>query len=364
MLGTVDLLAMDLVEAADRSGNRSRSSTTPLALFVGMPGYELSPDEIAFFREANPFGLFLFKRNLDNPEQVRRLCAQFREAVGREDAPVFIDQEGGRVQRLDNGKWPSFRPLGDFGALARKDFELGKRALRLSTLAMGSLMAELTIDSGTTPIIDLARKGTHDVIGNRAFGDDPDLVIALGRVVVDAMLEVGELPIVKHIPGYGRVTVDPHVDCPVVDAAVDDLRATDFRPFAALRDAPWAMVAHLVFTQIDADRPASVSPIVCELIRRDIGYDGVLITDCLTMEALKGTWAERVTAALDAGYDIALQSKDDFAQTEAAARAARPLTAQTLDRIARAQSRRGKLRVDVHALHAEVEAIFEDAGIA
>jgi len=340
------------------------SSTAPLALFVGMPGLDLSASEVAFFREANPCGLFLFKRNLDNPEQVRRLCAQFREAVGRADAPIFIDQEGGRVQRLDNGKWPSFRALGDFGALARKDFELGTRALRLSTLAMGSLMAELTIDSGTTPIVDLARKVTHGVIGQRAFGDDPDLVIALGRVVVDAMLEVGELPIIKHIPGYGRVTVDPHFDCPVVDASVEDMRDTDFRPFAALRDSPWAMVAHLIFTQIDRERPASVSPIVHELIRRDIGYDGVLITDCLTMEALSGTWAERVTAALDAGYDIALHSQGDLAATEAAAKAARPMTQQTMDRIARAQSRRGKQRVDVLALHAEVEAIFEETGIA
>lgn len=340
------------------------SSNPPLALFLGIAGPELSANEAAFFREANPFGLFLFTRNLETPEQVRRLCAQFRETVGRADAPVFIDQEGGRVQRLDNGNWPRFRSLGAFGALARTDLDLGKRALHLSTLAMGSLMAELTIDSGTTPVVDLARPGTHDVIGSRAFSDDPDLVIALGRVVVDAMLEVGALPVVKHIPGYGRVAVDPHLACPVVDAALDDLRATDFRPFAALPDAPWAMVAHLVFTQVDPDRPASVSPVVCDLIRRDIGYDGVLITDCLTMEALQGTWAERVTAALDAGYDIALHSKDDLERSEAAARAARPLTAQSLDRIARAQARRGNRRVDVLALHAEVEAIFAHAGIA
>ena len=132
-------------------------STTPLALFVGMPGYELSANEVAFFREANPFGLFLFKRNLDNPEQIRRLCAQFHEAVGREDAPVYIDQEGGRVQRLDNGNWPLFRSLGSFGALARKDLAAGKHALRQSTLAMGSMMAELGIGSGTTPVVDLAR---------------------------------------------------------------------------------------------------------------------------------------------------------------------------------------------------------------
>jgi beta-N-acetylhexosaminidase len=279
------------------------SSNAPLALFVGIEGLEPTRDELAFFRDANPYGLFLFRRNIDDPEQVRRLCAYFRDAVGRADAPVFIDQEGGRVQRLDNGKWPSFRSLGAFGALARKDLELAQRAMRLSSLAMGSLMAELTIDSGTTPVADLARPDTHDVIGQRAFGDDPQLVIAMAREVIDGMLEVGELPVMKHIPGYGRVAVDPHFHRPVVDAALDDLRASDFRPFIALRDTPWAMVAHLVFTGIDPERPASVSPLVCDLIRRDIGYDGVLITDCLSMEAVGGTWAERVGAALDAGYD-------------------------------------------------------------
>jgi beta-N-acetylhexosaminidase len=340
------------------------AGSTPLALFVGMPGLELSADEMAFFREANPFGLFLFRRNLANPEQVRRLCAQFREAVGRADAPVFIDQEGGRVQRLNNGKWPSFRSLGEFGALARKDLELGKRAMRLSTQAMASLMAELSIDSGTTPVVDLARKGTHEVIGQRAFGDDPDLVIIMAREVIQAMLEAGELPVIKHIPGYGRVTVDPHFDCPVVDASRGDLAGTDFRPFMALRDTPWAMVAHLIFTRIDPDRPASVSPRVCELIRKDIGYDGVIITDCLTMEALQGTWAERVTAALDAGYDIALHSQGDLAASEAAARAARPLSQESLVRIARGQAMRGAKRVDIAALHAEVEQIFEENGIA
>src|SRR5690606_26173131 len=182
------------------------------------------------------------------------------------------------------------------------------------------LMAELSIDSGTTPVVDLARKGTHDVIGERAFGDDPELVITLAREVIEGMLEVGTLPIVKHIPGYGRVTVDPHFDCPVVDAGLDDLRATDFRPFAALSDAPWAMVAHLIFTQIDPERPASVSPSVYDLVRNDIGYDGVLITDCLSMEALAGTWPERVAAALDAGCDFALHSKGDLADSAAAAR--------------------------------------------
>lgn len=339
-------------------------STPPLALFVGVAGLRLTADEVAFLRDANPLGLFLFRRNLEDAEQTRRLTAEFRAAVGRADAPVFIDQEGGRVQRLDNGRWPSFRSLSAFGALARRDLELGKRAMRLSTQAMGSLMAELTIDSGTTPVVDLARRDTHDVIGQRAFGDDPDLVAIMGREIVDGMLEVGELPVIKHIPGYGRVAVDPHFDCPVVDATLEDLRGSDFRPFVALRDCPWAMVAHLIFTQLDPDRAASVSPVLCGLIRDELGYDGVLITDCLSMEALKGSVASRVGTALAAGYDIALYSKGELPANIEAAGAARPLGETSLARIARAEARRGKLRVDVPAVHAEVERIFRESGIA
>lgn len=338
--------------------------STPLAIFIGVEGYQLTPDEKALLREADPYGLFLFRRNIDTREQVRRLCAEIRETLGRPDAPIFIDQEGGRVQRLDNGNFPSFRSLGDFGALARKDLETGRRALRLSSQAMGAVMADLTIDSGTTPVVDLARKGTHDVIGSRAFGDDPELVVTLAREVIAGMLEVGVLPIVKHIPGYGRVAVDPHFDCPVVDAALDDLRATDFRPFVELRDAPWAMVAHLIFTQIDPDRAASVSPLLYDLIRTDIGYDGVLITDCLSMEALKGTPGERVAAALEAGADIALLTQGGLPASAAAVQAARPLSAETLQRIERGERKRASLRVDAAALHAEVERIFEENGFA
>lgn len=339
-------------------------STPPLALFVGMPGLELSADEMAFFREANPYGLFLFRRNLETPDQVRRLCAQFREAVGREDAPVFIDQEGGRVQRLDNGNWPLFRSLGQFGALARKDLELGKRAMRLSSRAMGAMMADLTIDSGTSPVVDLSRPLTHGMLGDRCFGDDPDLIIALGREAVDGLLEVGATPVIKHVPGYGWATVDAHVELPVVEAGVADMRTSDFRPFMALRDSPWAMVAHVIYTQIDPERVASASPVIHDLIRNEIGYDGVLISDCVTMEAMSGSWAERVTAVLDAGYDIALHSQGDLAASAAAARAARPLSAKTLDRLARGKARLGDLKVDVLALHGEVEAIFKDVGIA
>ncbi|KQT51501.1 beta-N-acetylhexosaminidase [Devosia sp. Leaf420] len=338
--------------------------STPLALFVGMPGLELSASEVGFFRDANPFGLFLFKRNLDNPEQIRRLVGQFRDAVGREDAPVYIDQEGGRVQRLDNGNWPLFRPIGHFGALAKKDLDLAKHALRQSTLAMGSMMTELGIGSGATPVVDLARAGTHDIISSRSFSADPKLVAELGRVVVDALLEVGSMPIIKHIPGYGRVDVDPHHDLPVVHASVDEMMDSDFLPFIRLKDSPWAMVAHLIFSKIDPDLPASISPRVCNLIRTVLNYDGVLITDCLTMDALSGSWSDRVRAALDAGYDIALHSQGDLAASEAAAKAARVMSHATSARVARAEQRLGNRRADTKALHAEVEKIFEENGFA
>ena len=339
-------------------------SGIPLALIVGIDGHELTPDEATFLRDANPLGVFLFSRNIDTPGQVRRLCTAVREALGRADAPIFIDQEGGRVQRLNNGNWPSFRGFGAFGALAHRDLALARRAMRLSTQAMGAIMADLTIDSGTTPVADLAGPATHEVIGERAFGNDPELVAVMAREVIDGMLEVGALPILKHIPGYGRVSVDPHFDCPIVDAPLAALRATDFRPFVALRDAPWAMVAHLIFTEIDPDRPASVSPLVCNLIRTEIGYDGVLITDCLSMEALKGTPGERVAGALDAGCDIALLTQGGLSATHAAARAARPLTAETEERIKRGDRKRASLRVDAAALLAEVDRIFAENGLA
>jgi beta-N-acetylhexosaminidase len=329
-----------------------------------MPGLRLSLDERAFFRDANPFGLFLFKRNLDNPDQIRRLVEEFREAVGRLDAPVYIDQEGGRVQRLDNGRWPSFRDFASFGALAVKDLDLAKHALRQSTLAMGMMMRELGIGSGATPVLDLAGGATHQVIGSRSFGDNPEIVTALGRVVIDAMLEVGSMPVMKHVPGYGRVRVDPHFACPEVDATIEELSQTDFKPFMALRDCPWAMVAHLVFKRIDPHRPASVSPAVYALIRETLGYDGVLTTDCLTMGALTGAWPDRVRAALDAGCDIALHSQGDLSASRAAAQAAGPMSQAALDRVRRANRRLADASVDVQALHEEVERIFQENGFA
>lgn len=334
-------------------------SKTPLALFVGMPNPTLSDDEFALFRETNPLGLFVGRRNLKSPDQVRVLIERFREAVGRDDAPVFTDQEGGRVQHLDAGPWPLFRSFGAFAELAGRDFELGKRALRLSSQAMGTMMTELGLSSGCSPVLDLVFSTTSAVIGARSFGPDPDFIAALGREVVDGLLETGNMPVMKHIPGHGRATLDSHKERPIVDASRETLEATDFKPFVALKDTPWAMVAHVVYSAYDKELPASISPVMHDVIRKDMGYDGVLISDCIFMESLRGTLPERVAQVLDGGFDIALHSHGDIPESEAAAKAARPLTDTAIARIEAGKARLGNLKIDIRAAHAEVEDMFK-----
>ncbi|EJN06094.1 glycoside hydrolase family 3 N-terminal domain-containing protein [Phyllobacterium sp. YR531] len=334
------------------------STSTPLALFVGIPNTTLSADEIALFRETNPYGLFVGRRNQKEPAQVKALIESFREAVGRDDAPVFTDQEGGRVQHLDAGPWPSFRSFGEFAELAHRDLELAKKALRLSSRAMGTMMSELGLTSGCSPVLDLVFATTSSVIGARSFGADPELVAALGREVVYGLLETGNMPIIKHIPGHGRATLDSHKERPVVDASKELLRATDFKPFVDLKDTPWAMVAHVVYSAFDKKLPASVSPTMLDVIRNELGYDGVLISDCIFMNALEGTMPERVKQVLDAGYDIALHSHGDLADSEAAAKASRPLTEEAIRRIDAGKARVGSQKVNVTEAHAEVEEMF------
>ncbi|MCW4116305.1 glycoside hydrolase family 3 protein [Aurantimonas sp. MSK8Z-1] len=334
------------------------SRSAPLALILGIPGTTLSADERALFRETNPLGLFLGRRNQRDPDQLRALIDDFREAVGRADAPVLTDQEGGRVSHLDSGAWPLYRAFADFGALARRDLDAACKAMRLSSQAMGTMMSGLGLTSGSTPVLDLVFDTTSAVIGARSFGQDPEIVARLGREVIDGMLECGSMPIMKHIPGHGRARLDSHKERPVVDTARDVLRDTDFAPFAALKDCPWAMVSHVVYAAYDAERPASVSPVVHDVIRNEIGHQGVLVSDCIFMEALSGSLPERVRQVLDAGYDIALHSHGTVAESAAAAAAARPLTAAATARIAAADDRLDALRVDVDGTLAAVEAIF------
>lgn len=314
----------------------SASNAIPSAVLFGCAGLTLSDDERRFFAAVNPLGFILFARNVDSPDQVRALVAQLRDSVGRADAPVLIDQEGGRVQRLRPPYWRAAPPGAVFAALAERDAEAAATALRLNYRLIGAELADLGIDVDCAPVLDVPVAGAHDVIGDRAFGRTPAQVADLGRAVCDGLLDQGVLPVIKHIPGHGRAMVDSHLSLPVVTASRAALEAQDFPPFAALRDQPWAMTAHVVYAAIDADRPATTSAkMIGEVIRGLIGFEGLLISDDLSMKALGGGFAERTRASLEAGCDVVLHCNGDMAEMRAIATEAAPMTDSARERFAR-----------------------------
>jgi len=311
-------------------------SRAPLAVIFGTPGPALTDDQFRFFREADPLGLILFKRNCETPDQVRRLTAQFREAVGRADAPILIDHEGGTHQRMDPPVWPQFPAPGQIGALYARDPAAALATARLDGQAIGTLLRQHGVTVDCAPLLDVPVAGADPVIGDRAFSPDPEQVALLAQAFVDGMLAAGVTPIIKHIPGHGRAMVDSHKELPTVATPLDELDRTDFLPFRRLAQAPWAMVAHIVFPAVDPARPATVSPVVIEeLVRGRLGFDGVLISDCIYMEALGGSLPERCRAVLAAGMDIALSSHGDVAEWQQIAAAARPLSEASQGRLAR-----------------------------
>ena len=268
--------------------------------------------ERQFFADADPLGFILFARNIESPEQVRRLTADLRAVVNRPDAPILIDQEGGRVRRLRPPHWREALPMQPYGALYGRDPEAGKRALALNTALQAAELAGLGIDVNCAPVLDVPVADAHDVIGDRAFSYDPAVVAALGRVVVDTMLGQGVLPVIKHIPGHGRSIADSHLHLPEVMASRATLEASDFVPFRALADAPLAMTAHILYTALDAERVATFSPSVISSVVRDfLGFEGVLISDDLSMKALSGSFRERAERALEAGCDLVLHCNGD-----------------------------------------------------
>ncbi|MEQ9811787.1 MAG: beta-N-acetylhexosaminidase [Azospirillaceae bacterium] len=280
---------------------------TPRAVTFGCAGEVLSAAERALFREANPVGFVLFRRNCRTPEQVRLLVDAMREAVGWA-APVLIDQEGGRVQRFRPPAWPSDPAPRLIGRLAEADLDAGIEAARLHFSAIAADLIACGVDCDAVPVLDLALPSASDVIGDRAFSRDPAVVEALGRATIQAMQAMGVMPIIKHIPGHGRAQADSHKELPVVDTDLDTLRRTDFLPFRALAGiAPWAMTAHILFTAIDAKRPGTQSPaVIGGIIRGELGFDGLLVSDDLSMQALAGDVVDRAATSLEAGCDIAL----------------------------------------------------------
>jgi beta-N-acetylhexosaminidase len=336
-----------------------------LAFVTGLKGTVLSVEERAFLAEAAPWGLILFRRNVENPEQMRRLTGDFRDAVGWQ-APVLIDQEGGRVQRLTTPHWrkyPSGRRLAGAATLAG-DAKLIEDVAHL----IGDDLATVGIDVDCAPCLDIATPDMTPAIGDRSYGEQPDLVTAAGRAFANGLIAAGVLPVIKHVPGHGRARVDSHHELPVVDADLESLVATDFAPFVALADLPAAMTAHLVYPAIDAERPATQSSLVIERIIRDrIGFDGLLFSDDLSMNALKGTLAERARATLAAGCDIALHCSGDMSEMVAVAAETPVLAGKAAARAERAlKGRVGSPHDDADGVLARLDAalaVYDSAGV-
>lgn len=323
------------------------------AAIFGCEGLELGRDEAAFFRDFDPMGFILFARNVDTPDQVRRLTAALRDTVGR-DAPILVDQEGGRVQRLRAPYWREWLPPLDFVAAAGLN---AARAMHLRYQIIAMELRAVGIDANCAPVGDLVEPETHPFLKNRCYGYDPAEVARLGRAVADGLLAGGCLPVLKHMPGHGRSHLDTHLDLPRVNASRESLQR-DFAPFKALADLPMAMTAHLVFTAYD-QAPATQSPTMIRVIREEIGFQGLLMTDDLNMQALKGDLASRTRASMDAGCDLALHCKGDLAEMQAVAGQAGTMGAATLARVEAALARRhDPAKVDITALDAELGAMM------
>lgn len=304
------------------------------AFVSGCAGTGLSDEERAFFAAEQPLGLILFKRNCDTPDQVRALVDDFLAAVGRPDAPVLIDQEGGRVRRLRPPHWPDYPSAEVIGALARRDLAAGTRAAWLKGRLMADDLLPIGITVNCAPVLDAIRPGASEAIGDRSFSGDPELVTALGRAVAEGLIAGGVVPVVKHVPGQGRALVDSHYALPVVEADLETLDSTDFQPFRALSGLPAAMTSHTVFTAIDADRPATTSAILIrDIIRGRIGFDGVLFSDDVSMNALAGDHRERGRAIFEAGCDIVLHCSGRMSDMQAIAGVAPTLAGRAADRV-------------------------------
>ena len=336
---------------------------TPNSVIFGCEGLELTSWEKSFFQGSDPLGFILFARNCETPDQLRGLVADLRDSVGRADAPVLIDQEGGRVARLKPPHWRKAPPARCLGILAETDLAAGIRAAEINARLLAWELMVLGINVDCIPLLDCPCAGAHDVIGDRAFGTDTETIAALGQAVCDGLLAGGVLPVAKHLPGHGRAEVDSHHELPRVSASLEALRETDFTPFKALKDAPWGMTAHVVFEAIDPDNPATTSKkVIEEVIRREMGFDGLLLSDDLSMSALDGSLGERASASLAAGCDVALHCNGKAEEMEAVATAAGRLSEAAQRRI-EAGSRRVKTPgdIDPKALEAEFASLL--AGI-
>ena len=330
------------------------------ACILGCEGLRLTREETAFFRAVKPWGFILFARNVESPDQLRNLVSALRETVGRDDAPVLIDQEGGRVQRLKPPHWPVYPPGRAYGRLKGVD---RREMARLGARLIAHDLAGLGINVDCVPVLDVPDPSGHEIIGDRAYGETVDEVALLGRAAAEGLIAGGVLPVIKHIPGHGRARADSHLELPVVDADFDALDARDFAPFRALSDMPMAMTAHVIYAAIDRKRPATTSrKAFRRVIRGAIGYDGLVMSDDLSMKALSGDFRDRARDALAAGCDVVLHCNGDMAEMKAVADGCAPLKGQAKRRAAAALGRlpRAPEPLDVEAARARFAAAMAE----
>jgi beta-N-acetylhexosaminidase len=335
------------------------------AFITGVSGTELGAAERAFIAEARPWGFILFKRNVETPEQVVSLVSELRDTAGRPEAPLLIDQEGGRVQRLGPPHWPVYPAGAVFGALYDVERVLGLNAARLSARLIAADLAALGITVDCLPLADVPVAGADAVIGNRAYGTEAGKVAAIARAVTDGLEQGGILPVLKHIPGHGRATADTHFKLPVVDTPRKELERTDFAAFQPLADLPMAMTAHVVFSALDPAQPATTSAtMVDQVIRGVIGFQGLLMSDDVSMNALAGSLAERTRAVFAAGCDIVLHCNGKLDEMRDVARETPELSGKALERAWKAlASRKAPKPFDRVAGRAELDALIDRAGI-
>ncbi|MGB7404175.1 MAG: beta-N-acetylhexosaminidase [Pacificimonas sp.] len=305
-------------------------------IIFAMSGLTLTPDERALFRDADPAGYILFARNIDTPDQVRALTEELRSLSGNAKTPILVDQEGGRVQRLGPPHWPVHPPAKVFGNAWLAAPMTAIEAARYHAQAIGNELKAVGIDTDCLPLLDVVTPGAHEVIGDRSFGPDQMMVAALGAAIMEGLREARVTPIMKHVPGHGRAAADSHAELPVVTATREEL-ATDIYPFERLNRCPMAMTAHVRYDAIDTENCASLSSkVIAEVIRDEIGFDGLLMCDDLTMSALDGSLSDRMAAALRAGCDCVLHCSGDFAEMDALTNAAPNMSPTATERLAAA----------------------------
>lgn len=291
-------------------------------VITDVEGFEVSDKEKDLFKKYPPFGFILFKRNCDTPDQVKALTTEMRDICGNDDLPILIDQEGGRVARLGPPNWKKYPAAGVYADLYDDHPNLAVKAVSIHAMLMAAELINVGVNVDCYPVADILYAGADKVIGNRAYGDFQEKVSILARAAAEGMIVSGVTPIIKHIPGHGRADVDSHLSLPIVDTPRDELSLSDFMPFKALNDLPCAMTAHVIYSDIDAEKCATISSkVITEVIRQEIGFEGVLISDDLSMKALNKTAAENALDALNAGCDLALHCNGTLKEREAVLKA-------------------------------------------